>query len=401
MYSTSRRSASGPAVLLGALLLLVLVVALQLLRGAPDLQAQVSLPNSLTLGEPRTLAMPAAGSTAVSVEGLGQIGLNGPTTPRPIASITKMMTAYLILKDKPLKPGETGPTVTITARDAARYQEMILEDQSVLPVIAGQQLSQYDMLVGMLVPSGNNFAEILAAWDAGSVPAFVSRMNAEAQALGMTSTTYADVSGYSPSSVSTPADQVLLARAALQNPVFAQIVGMQQARLPGIGLVTNVNQLLGQEGVFGIKTGLTPESGGSLAFAAKRAAGDQSYEVIGVVLGQATRPAAFEAARQILRDVSAGLQYAHVVAAGQPVASIDPPWTGVVDVVIGEDVRALVWPGMNVETTVEIDQLKHGMDAGERVGWLYLRLGAEERRVPLTLASDLPGPSLGWKLTRT
>ena len=121
------------------------------------------------------------------------------------------MTAYVVLKDKPLTPGQPGPAIPITARDVSRYSQMVANDESALPVSAGTTLTQLDLLQGMLVPSANNFAEILAVWDAGSVEAFVARMNAEAKALGMNSTTYVDTSGISPRTVSTVQDQLILA----------------------------------------------------------------------------------------------------------------------------------------------------------------------------------------------
>jgi D-alanyl-D-alanine carboxypeptidase (penicillin-binding protein 5/6) len=269
-----------------------------------------------------------------------------------------------------------------------------------LAVSAGQQFTQLQLLQGALVPSANNFAEILANWDAGSVPAFVEKMNAEAQALGMTNTRYADVSGFAAGSVSTPADQLILARVAMRNPVFASLVGTETLQLPGIGPVSNVNQLLGEGGVIGIKTGFTEEAGGNLAFAARRQLEGQEVTIFGVVLGQTTRLHAFDATRGILNSISQNLRYARVIPARQPVATLDPPWGDPVDVILGEDVQMLFWPGMTLETSVEIDAIEAPLRGGSQVGWLNLRLGEQAKRVPLFLAEDLPGPGLFWRLTR-
>ena len=59
---------------------------------------------------------------------------------------------------KPLKPGEAGPILTVTPADVTRYLQMIANDESTLPVVTGMQLSQRDMLIGLLVPSANNFS---------------------------------------------------------------------------------------------------------------------------------------------------------------------------------------------------------------------------------------------------
>jgi D-alanyl-D-alanine carboxypeptidase (penicillin-binding protein 5/6) len=397
-----RRSSISPLFIALPIVLVLLIAAFQIVRGLPGIQASVTVAPTTTLGEARQLQLPAAGSTSVAVAGLGLLGSGGSGAPRPIASVTKLMTAYVVLKDHPLKQGEAGPAVATTAADAARYLQMIAQDQSALPVTAGLTFSQYELLEGMLIPSANNFAEMLAAWDAGGQAAFVQKMNAEAKTLGMTNTTYADASGFASGSVSTAQDQLILERALMQNPLFADIVGMKQARLPGgIGQVTNVNELLGQDGVIGIKTGFTEDAGGNLAFAARRQLGAQQVDIIGAVLGQADRPAAFEATRRIISQLAQSLQVARVITNGQKVATIKPAWTGEVDVVAGAEAQMLYWPGMALESSVEIDPLKAPMKAGEQVGWLDLKLGEQQQRIPLNLAQDLPKAGLFWKLTRT
>ncbi|MPZ48697.1 MAG: hypothetical protein GEU75_05185 [Dehalococcoidia bacterium] len=400
-YDYRRRSTISPLVFIVPLFLILGLGAVQMLRGLPAVSATTTFPSTSIIGEPHQLPLPSTGASMIAVDGLGVLGMQNPDARRPIASVTKMMTAYVILKNHPLQPGETGPTFTMTAANGARYLQMLNEDQSTLPVTAGMQLTQLEMLQGLLIASANNFAEILAAWDAGTQQAFVTRMNEEARALGMTNTTYADASGFLAASTSTAQDQLTLARAAMRNPVFAQTVAMSQVRLTGIGIVPAVNQLLGQEGVVGIKTGFTEEAGGNLAFAAKRQANGQQVDIIGIVMGQPTRPLAFEATRRLLQSLGQGLQPARVVSAGQPVGTIRSEWGGGdVEVVVGEDAQMLLWPGMTLETTVEYDAIQAPRAAGDQVGWLNLKLGEQERRVPLTLAEDLRKAGLIWRLTR-
>jgi D-alanyl-D-alanine carboxypeptidase (penicillin-binding protein 5/6) len=310
------------------------------------------------------------------------------------------MTAYVLLKDHPLNPGESGPVVEITQADADRFWVMVSQDQSVQPVNAGQVLTELQLLQGMLIPSANNYAEIAAKWDAGSVDAFVQKMNAEAQALGMTNTKYVDVSGYLSGTVSTAQDQLLVARAAMANPVFASTVSMKEVRLPTAGTVSNVNEILGVDGIVGIKTGYTEEAGGNLAFAARREAAGQTIDVVGVVLGQDGHAGAFAATRTILNSLNNNLQVVRVVPAGQPVGQADPPWGGAVDLIVNEDVNMLVWPGMTMQTTIEIEKVPSSGKAGDQVGWLNVKVGEQEKRVPLVLAKDLGGPGIAWKLTR-
>ena len=402
LYRYERRS--SPALLLfGITCVGVLVLAFgiyQISRALPNPTATVTLPQTSVLGQPRAPELPQTGASIVAVEGLGTLGQAGEPGARPIASVTKMMTAYVLLKENPLQPGEPGPTVEITQADADRFWEMVAQDQSVQPVNAGQVLTQLQLLQGMLIPSANNYAEIAAVWNAGSIEAFVSKMNAEALAMGMTETVYDDVSGFSDFSVSTARDQLILARAAMANPVFAGIVGTASVELPGVGPVNNVNELLGVAGVIGIKTGQTEAAGGNLAFAASREVAGQTIEVIGAIFHQEDRAAAFDGTIGVLNSINNNLQVLRVVPAGQPVGIVDPPWSEAVDVVVARDVTMLVWPGMTLETIVEFEPVEAGQKAGEEVGTLVVRLGEQEQRVPLTLAADLPDAGLSYKLTR-
>lgn len=408
MYDPRRRRANYSPLLLGVVVVFLFAGVAQLLRGVPDPEYTVTFPASSPLGEAKQPLLPEEGASIIAVEGLGTLGRAGSGDPRPIASVTKMMTAYVILREHPLELGESGPLIEITTADEQRWLEMIAQDQSSLPVMAGQQLSQLHLLRGLLVPSANNYAEILAEWDAGSVPAFVEKMNATAQALGMTHTTYADTSGFSPQSVSTPADQLVLARAAMQDPVFAETVALEQITIPGIQEpLYAVNDLLGVEGVVGIKTGFTEQAGGSLAFAAVRNVGGRQVEVTGVVLGQgdpsspfAARQAAFDATLDALASLDGRLESRGVLVSGQPMATVTTDWGDEADLVLAEDVEMLSWPGMTLETSLEIEDIAPSKQAGEQVGWVNVTLGEQIRRLPLVLADDLDGAGIFWRLIR-
>jgi D-alanyl-D-alanine carboxypeptidase (penicillin-binding protein 5/6) len=378
----------------------IFVASLQMTRGLPALEPVSVFPATSALGAPAQPALPERGASLIAVAGLGTLGTSGQPQPRPIASVTKMMTAYVILKGHPLKPGETGPTLTLTDADQRRYNQMIAEDQSALPVTSGLRLTQSQLLQGLLIASANNFAEILANWDAGSVSAFVAKMNAEAQALGMANTSYADASGLSSRSMSTPSDLLILERKAMSDPVFRSIVAMKQVQISGIGTRPAVNELLGEAGVIGIKTGFTEEAGGNLAFAAERTVAGQRVEVYGAVLGQENRPAAFAATRRAIESLDRGLQINQIVGAGQPVASVKPAWSKEVQLVTEGPASMLSWPGITLEAAVQVGPLKAGSKAGTRVGTLTIKVGEQVQELPVVLATDLPGASAVWRLTR-
>jgi D-alanyl-D-alanine carboxypeptidase (penicillin-binding protein 5/6) len=229
---------------------------------------------------------PAHGQAAYLQTGRAQI-MTGPNQhPAPIASVTKVMTAYVILRDHPLAAGQDGPTLTLTAADVTDTARRRALGQSVVAVAAGEQLTERQALEALLLPSANNIAVVLAQWDAGSVEQFVARMNAAARSLGMADTRYTDPSGFEQTTVSTAADQVRVVEQAMGLPVFADIVGMPRAVLPVAGAVDNTDTLLGQDGFVGVKTGSDNAAGGCFAFRAVRSIGGRQVTITGVVLGQ-------------------------------------------------------------------------------------------------------------------
>src|SRR5437660_1541009 len=135
------------------------------------------------------------------------------------------------------------------------------------------------------VPSGDNIAELLATWDSGSLPAFVDKMNARAAALGLSHTHYADVSGVSAESVGSPSDLITLAEFAMRQPVFAEIVAQPEATLPVAGRVFNVDGVVGQDGIVGVKTGFSGSAGACFVFAADVDAHQQTGRIFGALMG--------------------------------------------------------------------------------------------------------------------
>jgi len=186
----------------------------------------------------------------------------------------------------PLRVGQDGPAITLTDADVADTDRRRGQGESVVPVAAGEQLTERQALQALLLPSANNVAAVLARWDAGSVNRFVARMNATARSLEMTRTRYTDPSGYDDATVSTAADQVRIVDRAMGLAVFASIVATPSATLPVAGTVHNTNALLGRNGFVGVKTGSTDAAGGCFAFRAIRLIGGKRTTITGVVLGQ-------------------------------------------------------------------------------------------------------------------
>jgi serine-type D-Ala-D-Ala carboxypeptidase (penicillin-binding protein 5/6) len=232
-----------------------------------------------------TTVWPADGQAAIRI-GQSQVQVGPHQHAAAIASVAKVMTAYLVLRDHPLRIGQDGPTITLTDADVADTYRRAGQRESVVSIAAGEQLTERQALQALLLPSANNVAAVLARWDAGSVDQFVARMNATARSLGMTRTRYTDPSGYDDATVSTAADQLRLVDRAMRLPVFASIVATPSATLPVAGTVHNTNTLLGRNGFVGIKTGSTAAAGGCFAFRAIRWIDGKRTTITGVVLGQ-------------------------------------------------------------------------------------------------------------------
>ena len=229
---------------------------------------------------------PAAGQAAFTRTGQSEIQASPRQYAVPIASVAKVMTAYLVLRDHPLRIGEDGPTITLTDADVADTDRRRGQEESVVPVAAGEQLTELQALQALLLPSANNIAAVLARWDAGSEDRFVARMNARARSLGMAHTRYTDPSGYDDATVSTAADQVRIVDEAMRLPVFARIVATPSALLPVAGIVHNTDTLLGHDGFVGVKTGSDDAAGDCFAFRAIRWIDGAPTAITGVVLGQ-------------------------------------------------------------------------------------------------------------------
>lgn len=361
-----RRRTRGLRMLFSGLLTLLLggtaLVAIEpLRRPLPAPTVTQTLPASTIIpGTAPAVPWPKTGQAALSVEGLGSLGTSGGSNPVPIASVTKVMTAYVILTEHPLDRGEHGPKLAVSAEQAAAYPGELARGESLVAVVAGAVFTERQALQAVLLPSANNMARILAAWDAGSVEAFVAKMNRTAVALGMTHTRYTDPSGLDPDTVSTAVDQVILARKAMQLPAFAEIVAQKKATLPVAGTVQNYNSLVGRDGVVGIKTGSTDEAGGCLVFAAVVKVGGRKITVVGAVLGQpgANTPVqldrVFRVTRPLVRTAAAAITEYPIVRAGDQVATVRGPLGTGTTISAAKDLTVVGWPGMRVRLDVEI-----------------------------------------------
>jgi D-alanyl-D-alanine carboxypeptidase (penicillin-binding protein 5/6) len=270
------------------------VAGVRVVSAPPPPRLDLRLPATLAVapGVAPAIPLPATGSFDLVSTDRGQLAAVTPSAVLPIGSIAKVMTGLVVLQHQPLTGGEAGPAYTMTGQDVGFFNAVVAEDGSSLPVTSGEQFTERQLLLALLLPSANNIAETLAVWVAGSESAFVADLNTEARTLGMTQTVFADASGFSPQTVSTAADLLKLGQAALANPTLAALVATHSAVMPDGSTIQNLDTDLSTvPGWLGIKTGSTSQAGGCLLFAADHAGpvgGSSEVTVVGAALGVVT-----------------------------------------------------------------------------------------------------------------
>lgn len=389
-----------------ALLLIAFAIA-QALRPlpTPSLTLAADAEYSFEGGQP-TLPWPGEGQGQIAVSGLGVVGQFGEEEPVPIASVTKTMTAYIIMRDHPFKRGEEGEKIPVDALAEKEGGYDATNDESTLNTIKeGDTLSVKDALSAIMIPSANNVARLVARWDAGSEEAFVKKMNDTAEELGMTNTTYTDPSGLDAATVSTAADQVKLGQALVKNKAMVDITRQQEWYDPSGKRHSNYNTLMPRNGAIGIKTGSTTKAGGNLLFAAYKDIGGSTQTIVGAVLGQ-HKPSILETVNAVSEEVLVAtretLQARTVVKKGDVVGHVDDGLGGLTPVVATKDLTVVGWSGLTVRSGITDGGKKvpATAEAGTVVGSLTAGSGAGTISVPVALQQDLVEPGFAPRLTR-
>lgn len=247
-----------------------------------------------------------------------EIGSHDPDTPRPFASITKLMTAILTVESVELSE-------QVTISETAAATPIGYDGQP--EVLTGEVWLVYDLVSNILVQSGNDAAVALAEHVAGDTPAFLDLMNAKAEEIGMTSTVFLTPNGLDqPGHVSTPRDLVTMGMYSLRYEDLKHIMRLKHiVWFPGEREIpiTSTNRLLGLfPGYAGLKTGDTAAAGQVLLSYADT--GTSGF--VAVVLGSSGRRVA---TRELLAWGLTALgprDHFYAAAAGSQLARSFPEW---------------------------------------------------------------------------
>ncbi len=197
----------------------------------------------------------------------------------PIASITKIATALVILNGHQLNETITIPKVISLPTDGEQ-----------VGLKAGEKFSLDEALRAMLISSANDMAESLATWDTGSRGKFITKMNNQAKLWGLKNTHFVNPTGLDENNhYSSASDLITLATILMQNDDFRKIVDTPSYTAKNKDgkeyVLTNTNKLLGYNYIHGIKTGFTTEAGQTLISFAQK----DNHQLLAVVLNSPDR----------------------------------------------------------------------------------------------------------------
>lgn len=309
-----------------------------------------------------------------------------PNERRPIASLTKIMTAMLVTE-------RTEPTDVVTVSDVAASGRPA--GISSLGLVPGERIRVNELLYALLLQSANDAAVALAEHVSGSVDAFVDDMNTRAERLGLSNTMFASPNGLDDDGYSSASDLVRLTRAAYRSRGFASVVATRFHTVNSLDepprVVQNRNVLLWlYPGAIGVKTGFTSAAGFCVVAAAER----EGMRLIAVVLGEPSEP--FSEAAALLNYGFAAFDQRTLVRQGERLGVVDVAGR-TIPLIAGGSLRGLVPAGRPVQRNVVLDDhVAYPPALGSRIGVLRLSAGGRVLgEVPARVADVPPPPPPG------
>jgi D-alanyl-D-alanine carboxypeptidase (penicillin-binding protein 5/6) len=397
------------AIVAGVLVIAFVATYASLTLNAPIGAAAITIHRPLvTTPAAVTIALPQVGESAVSIAGAddylgtsadGVFASSGGNTPLPMASISKLVTAMVILNAKPLGSSGTGPTIAWTKADTALYDKYYVLNATIAAMKSGSSMSEHDALETMLVVSACNYAEAMADWAYGSNAGFISATKRWLAAHGLTGTTMVEPTGLDDRNKSTPSDLIAIGKLAMADPNVAAMVGKTTLDVPSLAGMPSTNDLLGSYGINGIKTGTLDTAGDDLLFSAIVPVGTpKPLTVIGVILGGQTHQQVNFNTRALIMSIQSGFHVEQFGEAGQVVGSYSTPWGATATMVLAKTASAMTWSNTPITSTMTTTSLKSGAN-GQTVGSVTWTAGKTRVTVPVVLQGKIAGPSTWWRLT--
>lgn len=364
----------------------------------PVAAMESSFPEDFTQAPP-TLVLPAEGTHALAAEGFGVLAQSGSEAQQPIASITKVITALVILQAKPLSGvDDEGPMIQFTQDDVEYLAQTKAEFGSFEELPTSMQMTQRQALTVMMLTSANNYAQTLARWAYGSPEEYLDAANVWLASQGLSDTFVADTSGIDAGSMSTPSNLLSLGSLVLDNPALAEIVSTKKADIPGLGEISNSNKLLGQFGVSGIKTGTTVAAGSCLLYSATFKVGTSSVTVIGVTLGMQSQAQVREIVSVALEQTQSSFHEVVLTNKNDVVGTATTLWNSVTPIIASETFATVVFGNTPITSRFIAGELRDGPE-GSPAGTIEIMVGGSRSTVEVLTQNEIPAPGLDWRLS--
>ncbi len=318
------------------------------------------------------------------------------TTPIATASLAKMITVQVVLDKYPLKAGESGPTITMTNDDESRYWWAVNNGGSNARVVAGEQITERQLLEGILLVSANNMADSLAIWAFGSIDNYHQAARRWLDKNNLVSTIVGgDASGFSSETKSTPTDLCKIMLLATKQPALVEILSANTTTLPTGEVLQSTNRLLGQNGIFAGKTGYTDEAGRGLMVASHQQIGNVQLTTAAISLSNDSYDAAFDTTNQLVLALVNDLQV-YSISKGEPIGEISSLWGSQTDLSVNHTVVIPYWSDQPPTIKLSINkQITDSLSPNTIIG--TLQIGTNYINVHAT--SGIEPARLAWRLT--
>lgn len=372
-------------------------------RSLPNIKPTINNTLLKKISTTSNITWPETGQSAIGVLGTNILLTNKAQDMEPTASTAKMITALVVLDKKPLILNQTGPNITLTQNDVDIYNTYLAKQGSVVPVAVGENISEYQMIQAMLLPSANNMADSLALWAYGSLNAYSLAANQYLKSQGIINTVVGDdASGFSPSTKSTAGDLVKIGEIVMNSPVLASIVGQKNATgFPLTSSIKNVNYLLGENNIIGVKTGNTDQAGGVFVSASEIMISNKPVIIVTANLGSKTLVQSMNFSLPLIKSGQANVTSINIVTKNTVAGYYTLPWDKKkVEIKTRSSLDPIVWQGGNILPFESIRDLSVKDNQNKVVGNISLKGSniVDSKSVNLYLASKPTKPSLIWKI---
>ncbi|WP_104191639.1 D-alanyl-D-alanine carboxypeptidase family protein [Cryobacterium sp. Y82] len=393
----------GPATLLGPLPSVTATTVIPASTATAPTPPVLSANGASAIAVLAATTSAASGTTSTSTDSTSTavpepIAVAGTAEALPMASIAKVVTALVVLDEKPIVAGESGPVVTLTAADFQSYLDYDKAGARSVTVFADEQWTELEMLQGLLLGSSNNHADSVARWAFGSVDAYVVAANAWLGRNGLTGTAVVDATGLHDASAGTATDLARLAGLAASDPIVSAMLESPASALANRRGVQNTTSYLPEEGITGISRSYTDAGGVCFLFTAEISDGASSFTFSGAYIGEPSYDALTADLTALMASARAGVGPLPVLAAGDAYATFESAWGDDASAVVGVSRTRYAWQAASPEAaTVTLEDFATAR-TGANIGQVRLTVAGEKLSAALKLDQAINDPGPGWRL---